>query len=336
MSVTEKFNRHFRALEAAMDIEGELTGTISENFEKLHKISCNRIFSGHLIDYACSRLAFLRNSAGRLHNQPIENMDISDLVADLIFHQLVHGVAYRYPKASPKVHHWLPISYTRHFAPGAVPKKGERLRRCEIQTLRFIPDGSAIAGTVNDRHFAHGVDADGNGFYHLNVEYFFCKIESAAAEARDKISDKRSGGNEGFLYAALASFFIVQSVRNPHPDSKQFSIRTIAGVIDALMEALENVPKIFVSAPKVGFRMAFTPYVPARIRKLVDGNRVLAFPLASNQAFTIADAPIGRKKARAIAHDSNHAVIKHAQRTGSMIFGVAHKDVWTVIAKRGE
>jgi hypothetical protein len=327
MSVTENFNRHFRALEAALDIEGELTDSPSENFEKLHKMSGDRVFAGHLTDYAMARLGYLRSSSSRLHNQPIENMDIRHLVADLIFHQLVHGVAHRYSKGAPKVHHWLPVSYTRHFTPGPLPKKGERLRRCEVQTLSFISDGSAIAGSVNDRHFAHGVDEDGHGFYHLSMEYFFCKIESGAAEARDKVSDKRSGGNEGYLYAALASFFIVQSVRNPHPDSKQFSIRTIAGVIDALIAALDTIPKIFVSAPKVQFRMAFTPYVPARVRKLTDGILVLIFPLATSQAFTISDAPIARRKARTIAHDSNIAVIRHARRTGSMIFGVTHKDI---------
>jgi hypothetical protein len=334
MSVTENFNRHFRALEAALDIEGELTDSPSKNFEKLYKMSAERVFAGHLTDYAMSRLGYLRSSTSRLHNQPIENMDIRHLVADLIFHQLVHGVAHRYSKSAPKVHHWLPVSYTRHFTPGPLPKKGERLRRCEVQTLSFIAAGSAIAGSVNDRHFAHGVDEDGNGFYHLSMEYFFCKIESGAAEARDKISDKRSGGNEGFLYAALASFFIVQSVRNPHPDSKQFSIRTIAGVIEALIEALDMVPEVFVSAPKVQFRMAFTPYVPARVRKLTDGVRVLVFPLATSQAFTISDAPIARRKARTIALDSNVAVIKHARRTGSMIFGVTHKDIFNMTAMR--
>lgn len=327
MSATKNFNRHFRALEAAMDIEGELTGTISENFEKLHEICQNRTFAGKLTDYATSRLAFLRNHTVRAHNQPIENMDISHLVADLIFHQLSAAVAHRYMRGAPKVHHWLPVSYTRHFTPGAVPKKGERLRRCEIQALSFTNDGESIESTVNDRHFAHGVDADGKGFYHLNVEYFFCKIESSAAEAREKVSDKKSGGNEGFLYAALASFFIVQSVRNPHPDSKQFSIRTIAGVIDALLEGLESIPKIFVSAPKMQGRMAFTPYVPTRVRKMADGNVVFAFPLASNQAFTISEVPIARKKARTLAHASNQAVIKHAKRSGTMIFGVGHKDI---------
>lgn len=334
MSATKNFNRHFRALEAALDIEGQLTGTISENFEKLHEISHNRVFAGHLTDYSNSRLAFLRNSTVRAHNQPIENMDIARLVADLVFHHLAGAVAHRYTRSSPKVHHWLPVSYTRHFTPGAVPKKGERLRRCEIQALTFTHDGESIESTVNDRHFAHGVDADGKGFYHLNVEYFFCKIESSAAEAREKITDKKSGGNEGFLYSALASFFIVQSVRNPHPDSKQFSIRTIAGVIDALMEALDSVPKIFVSAPRVQHRMAFTPYVPTRVRKMANGSVVFAFPMASNQVFTIASASLSRKKARAVAHASNSAVIKHARRTGSMIFGVGHKDIWTMNSMR--
>lgn len=332
MSVTENFNRHFRALEAALDIEGELTDSPSKNFEKLHKMSSDRVFAGHLTDYAMSRLGLLRSSSSRLHNQPIENMDIRHLVTDLIFHQLVHGMSHRYVKSAPKVHHWLPVSYTRHFTPGPLPKKGERLRRCEVQTLSFIADGSAIAGTVNDRHFAHGVDEDGNGFYHLSMEYFFCKIESAAAEARDKISDKKSGGNEGFLYAALAAFFIVQSVRNPHPDSKQFSIRTIAGVIDALIEALDTLPEVFVSAPTVQFRMAFTPYVPVRVRKLIDGTRVLVFPLATRQVFTISNSPVARRSVRKIAFASNLAVIKHARRTRSMIFGVTHKDIWTMNA----
>jgi hypothetical protein len=327
MSVTENFNRHFRALEAALDIEGELTGTSSEKFEQLHKLSNNKIFAGYLTDYAGAKLAYLRGSTSRLHNQAIENMNIADLVTDLIFHQLIHGVSYRYSKSEPKVHHWLPVSYTRHFTPGPKPKRGERLRRCDIQTLKFIHDGTAIAGTVNDRHFAHGVDEEGNGFYHLSVEYFFCRIEAGAAEARDKTSEKNAGGNESYLYAALAAFFIVQSVRNPHPDSKQFSIRTISGVIDALIEALDNLPKIFVSAPKTHFRMAFTPYVPTRIRKLADGNTVFAFPLASHQAFTIAEVPITRKTARVIAQHSNDAVIKHARRTGSTIFGVTHKDI---------
>lgn len=329
MSVTKNFNRHFRALEAALNIEGELTGSASENFEKLHKMSDDRVLAGYLTDYSMSRLAFLRSSTSRLHNRPIEEMDIKDLVTDLIFHQLVQGMAHRYMKSEPKVHHWLPVSYTRHFTPGPKPKKGERLRRCDVQTLSFIADGSSIAGTVNDRHFAHGVDEDGNGFYHLSMEYFFCKIEGAAAEARDKISDKNSGGNEGFLYSALAAFFIVQSVRNPHPDSKHFSIRTIAGVIDALIDALDMVPEVFVSAPTVQFRMAFTPYVPVRVRNLTDGTRVLVFPLATRQVLTISSAPVNRRKVRKIAYAANLAVIKNAQRTHSMIFGVTHKDVLT-------
>lgn len=332
MSVTQNFHRHFRALEAAMNIEGELTGTVSENFEKLFKLSDNRSFALQLADYSSSRLYFLRSAASHMPNMPIETMDISQSVTDLIFHQLVAASAHRYSRVPPKVHHWLPFSHTRHFTEIEPLGKGERKRRCNIQSLSFTSEGEAIEGEVNDKHFAHGVDSAGNGFYHLSVEYFFCKVESAAAEARDKISDTKSGGNESFLYAALTAFFVVQSVRNPHPGSKQFSIRTFAGVIEALIESLETIPKIFVSVPKVfspktRYRMVFTPYVPTRVRKLIDGNVVMAFPVSSHFGLTISQLPITRKQARNHAHASNTDVIKHARRTGSTIFGVGHKNI---------
>lgn len=332
MTATIEFERHFRALESAMNIEGQLSGSVSEKFETLLKLADDRAFGSILSEYGGSRWMFLRNlSAVIPAREEIERRDISSQVIDLIFHQLVVAVSYRYyhTPSIPKIHHWLPISYTRHFTGQVEPKKGLRNRRAEIQAITFTADGESIETTVSDRHFAHGVDAAGNGFYHLNVEYFFGKIEAAAAEARDKMSVKVAGGaNESFFYAATAAFFIVQSVRNPHPKSKQFSIRTLSGVIEALIEALNHVPAIYSSAPRVNVRLAFTPYVPARIRELANGNRIYSFPMSSNRAFVVSKHPISRRSARGQAQASNRAVIHQARKTSSMIFGIGHKHVY--------
>lgn len=333
MSVTEEFRRHFRGLEAVLKIEGTLTEDTSTNFDILLQMcTADRDFAKRLSEYGGFRTQLLRNHCGDLHIRTKSKLEISTQVIDLIFHALVSSVGYRYPKINvPKVHHWLPISYTRAFAITKAPVPGSRKRSCSIQGLTFTHEGESIEKSVSDSHFAHGVDADGNGFYNLNAEYFFCKIESKFAESRQRAFHKdnrqKAKGKDIFPNVCLTAFFIVQSVRNPHPDSAQFSIRSFNGVVEGLIAALEQVPTIYTMLASTNSRMAFTPYVPTRILRMTDGNRALIFPVGPHQALIVSDQQMIGRDVRKLAEGSNAAVISHARRNGSMVFGIGHNDL---------
>jgi hypothetical protein len=317
MRVVKEFERHFRALEAAMNIEGQLKGSPSENFDKLHKFSEDRIFAASLMNYGHGRISMLRAGLdASLEHAP--QIDYFYEVIDFIFHNLCASVSHRYIRNSaPKVHHWLPVSYTRHFATSSKGRKAG-----PIHCVKFSKNGQMFGTDVTDRHFAHAKESNGDGFYHLSMEKFFCLVEMKMGEARTKLE---LGGKhpENFSSVTTAAFFIVQSVRNPSPGHESFSIRNIGGVVAALIEVIEKFKKIhcIFAVPQNRKKLVFTPYVPTRIRVLSDGTRAVYFPFAPNRGFIITDRVILNNTAMKIVEESNIAVVNHARRTASLIYG---------------
>lgn len=326
MFAVKEFDRHFRSIEAALDIEGVLPGDSAKNFELLHKLCSNPEKAAEIRAYGIARLHFIRSKAVTKGNEGTHEVELAKLVAEFIFHNLVVAVAYRYSDCEPKKHHWLPVSYTRVFSVQQPQKAGENRRRCSIRSITFTHDGEPIERSVNDLHFAHGVDSEGRGFYHLNMEHFFCRMESSMAEARDKGKRNKATGDL-FPNVATAAFFVVQSVRNPHPSTKQFSLRTINGIVNGLMSAIDSLTEAYTHFVTTPVRMAFTPYVPTRILNCSDGTRAMTFPVGPNRAFIITNKIISSASARDIAIRGNRAVIQNARRTGTVIFGLNHKDL---------
>lgn len=328
MSVVKEFNRHFRALEAALNIENTLVADAATNIEQLYASCEDPIFANRVRSYGLTRLQFLRNCAVKTSSLEINEIDLSDYVIEYIFHNLIVATSWRYGKMDiPKKHHWLPVSYTRVFSISSPKTEGVNSRRCNVKCISFSAEGDAIERNVNDLYFAHGCDSKGNGFYHLMMEYFFGRIESMQAEARDKRKKKTVNEDDIFPNVAIAAFFAVQSVRNPHPSTAQFSLRTISGIVNGLIKALEEIPEVYTNYIITQTKMAFTPFVPTRILNQSNGTRAMTFAMAPHRAFIITNRPVSREAAREIAFGSNRAVIRHARRSGSKIFGLNAGDL---------
>lgn len=334
MSVHNDFMRHFRSLEAALNIEGKLTDDPVRNFEILTEMTADNSRLALLVqNYGITRIRFLRHSCSNFSTREKMTTNLSSYVTDLIFHSLVASIGFKYPKnEEPKIHHWLPVSYTRNFVTTRrVRDFSEKKRSCFIRSITFTNDGDPIEREISDMHFAHGVDSSGHGFYNLTVEHFFARIESMLAEARGKLFEpklsKRSNSKDIFTHVAIASFFIVQSVRNPHPSSAQFSIRTLGGVVQGLIAALDEIPQMFVTMTRTNQHLGFTPYVPTRIRILANGTRAMIFPVSIQAALIITDRPRDTWDPQRVAESTNRALISHARRTGSTVFGIGHDDI---------
>ena len=311
------FTRSLQSLALKLDLEHELADlTPGDSFARLHKLADRASVAAELRAFSAGEITRLRTLAksGVAHSTHINRF-----VEELLFAHLVGSMAYRYTGPKPKIHHWLPVAYVKHFARG-LNGKG---RACSVYQLTW-ESGEGMERQVADSHFTHGVDATGSGFYHLAMENFFSRLEEGYGTEFQNQGVKTT---DMFSLISFAAFFVVQSVRNPHPEH-QFTLRTIEGTVTALGAQLEALPPVTaraVEAPK-GKPMTFTPYVPPRLRVLADGSLVMVFGLSSKGALTLSTRPLSVAAAQAAVADARRSMIAHARRSQTAVFGVRHSD----------
>lgn len=233
----------------------------------------------------------------------------SEEIFDWIFWPTVLGMLYKKNGSSPKHHHWVPSCYSSNFG------SGHRSKRQLVET-RFV-DGVKLERIVSDEALIHGVDENGDGFYDLTLEYAFSHIEGAYAAMMSHndfaVSDLRTG----------IAFMITQSLRTPHPASKDFRIRTIPDFLLRIEEIVENIDSFYARIESVGQdRLAFAPYSPSRVFRDVTGKEFTCFPLSYEKLLIVSEDFFSRKEARKMINTHMDYMIKNIERTGNVLYGL--------------
>lgn len=312
------FARSMRALAVAVDLEDELAGLpVPQAFAKLYELSDKQDVLARIAGYAQGQLHGLKIQLG-MPGMDFKAMDLKPEVESFLFHSLAAAMAHRYTSNVPQVHHWVPYSYTVRFA------HHKTKRACDVHALDFARSPEGLIGARSDRDFAHGKDEAGNGFYHLAVEQFFSRIEATSGSYFHGLAAPNSVPTAHGLVAHMA-FFLAQAVRNPHPKSHSFARRDIEGIVEGLMAECGRLDRVFLTVRHSPARLAFTPYVPTRVHRSADGTETLYLPLSPSWALLASSRPLATGEGHRIVAGARLAVVKHARRTGGIVFGVTHK-----------
>jgi hypothetical protein len=245
-------------------------------------------------------------------------------VIEYIFHTLCFSIANRYPEGStPKIHHWLPLSYVKQFSASSRARK-ERA----VNSVTFSKNKRPFHEVISDKRFAHKKNTEGNGFYHLAIEYFFSIIESQIGTVRSKIATNGKYP-ANFSSVVTASFFISQIVRTPSMNPAKDAPRSIDEIVNALIEEIEKFKKIhcIFAIPQNRKKLVFAPEIPQSFKVLPNGIRIMYFPFASNRGFVITDRVILNNAAIQIVEESNISLVKRAKKRGATIYGVDTQQV---------
>lgn len=298
------------SMESSLDFE-TVGDTLGEKFANLHTLSRkNRVLGEEMTSYARFVTEMVKSRAAN-HT----SSDVKEMVVKTIFSSIVRGMAWRYNDVKPKVHHWLPVTYLKGFS---ISQKTTRGVRAQVPAIIFS-HGQRMRVVVKDAEFAHPVNADSSGYYDLAVEKFFSNIEGVFAIGRDA-TDTVLGK------VHLAAFFVVQSVRNPHP-SVGFSSGDITTVLSEVIENLDYLDEFYVDVVETEDALPFTPYIPTRIRRDGNGHSIMCLAITPYVAVILSDGMLNNfSRSRAVSEYKRY-IISEAKRNGGVIFGIEVSDV---------
>lgn len=312
------FNNHIEAIANSFDLS--IAGKdAAEKIEYLHKITRDNANLSKMLKHYANFVSEKNNV--ELANVPYD-YELSKNVAEVLFLRVLSGAVNIYARNdAPKTHHWLPVVYIKSFSTSANPSRKRRVR-AEVDAVSFN-SGSIINASVNDLAFAHDRDGD-NGFYDLSVESFFGGLESNLAKAKEVLSSDENSFS-GVTAAYVASFFIVQSVRNPHP-SEGFASGEFKTVIRQVMENFTKLGEIYVNFGNSAKRLPFSPYVPDRVR--VKGTtKIFHLPLDPFRGAIISNAPISSYDTDPLISQFRKSSIRFAKKNNGMLFGLNSSDI---------
>lgn len=304
MSAETVFNDKLNVLEAVLSrpIKGD---TAAERFKALHLLTRDPKLS-HQVELYVKFLKESLFSACRSGLTQDSATDIKGYVIDHIFTALVQGMSHIFPaNNSPKTHHWMPVTYIRPFG-----VKGNGKVRALLDGVSFV-DNNVVDIVVKDVQFAH----DRGEGYDLAVEAFFGQIEDSYANYRER-------QHLDIFTIAMASFFVSQSVRNPHPQHG-FIAKDIVSVINALIVNLDSMDSMFGQSSEVKYKLPISPYTPIRVRRLVDGNRVFVLPILPNVGFALSDKPLPQVDAYNSVNDYRIKLVSSARKNNGIVFGMS-------------
>lgn len=275
--------------------------------------------------YASSRLRKMREALSvRFDLSPQE---LKTAVSEFLLWNLVDAHAMELPACTPKLHHWLPMCYTKKFASRVMTAK----RAAIIQQVTFTPTGEVESTTgVRDTFFAHAKSED--GFYPARMEQFFGRIESTYAMNKVTTRAERSAWSD----VALMAFFVVQAARNPdpvtrmvtHPYTAVKSVKPVfprdhkGRIISEMFATLDAYQTPRVQYARECENLRFSPFFPPRVRVTVSGVTAAVFPLDPCTAMVITDQEISEVEAHRIAMRNAESMVRHAARTGKPLYGV--------------
>ena len=290
----------------------ELSGeSLPELFESVHFVSRgSRALRAEMVTYARYVTDVMKSRADYSVGS-----DIKPLVVLSVFSAIVRGMAWEYAEDKPKVHHWLPVTYLKGFS-GSGGKRSHSVRASVPAVV--CNRGQLIEVAIKDLAFAHPVK-DSVGYYDLAVERFFSLIEGMFASHKGRTATTS-------VQVSLATFFIVQAVRNPHP-TVGFSSGSISSVIGAVLDNLNHLNEIHVNVVSSDRPLPFTPFIPMRIHRNVHGVTIMCLPISSNFAVTVSDLTISDFDSHNMVQRQSRNIINAAMRNNGIIFGVTADDI---------
>lgn len=310
------FNKHLDAIEKSFDMSicGE---DAAERLHYLHLITReNNTLSQQMKMYA----SFVNDKNNAELDDVRYDNELSSYVAELLFSKVLAGAVNIYPRTNvPKNHHWLPVVYLKGFSDTHFSRKSKV--RAEIKAVSFN-NGRMIDAVVKDSSFAHQKDNE-NGFYDLSVESFFSAMETNLSRLKENLSADHSFNGMSAVYTA--AFFLVQSIRNPHP-SYGFASGDFRTVIRQVMSNFDAMGNIYVNFGYSKKKLMLSPYVPERMR-IVSGVRMLNFPLNSHYSAVFSNEPVKSSDVDTIIAQFRESSIKWAMKKNNTVFGVSSSEL---------
>lgn len=311
--VEQTFEKFFRGMELSCDVvcEGD---TIVEKLENLHTVMQeDRKAADRVTSYAL----FLRQMVKDESTRVAEGDDIKSLVVQQFFSQILSAMAHKYKNDAPKRHHWLPVAYILAFG-----SKGKTTKdRANVSGVAFH-NKEVISMTVKDVQFAHNSYKD--GYYPLPLENFFSRIEASYADNRNSLM---KNSIQPMTPIALSAFFIIQSLRNPHPSTGLFPVHDIQSTLTSLILLLNKLDSIHTYIVPSKRKLSFSPYIPTRAKLFQDGSKAYYLPATPRQAIILSDKAIGHDVAQKTAKELHESFIAYARRNNGVIFGVSPADM---------
>ena len=315
--IEQVFNNHLDAIEHSFNLS--IPGSdAADRLEHLHRITRD--------DFDLSRMirlysAFVNEKNTIELSKVSYDSDLRKNVAEILFLRFLSGAVHIYPRNdAPKTHHWLPVVYIKGFSNNDAPSKKRKVRT-RVDAVSFHNE-RMLNAMVEDTSFAHDREGD-NGFYDLSVEAFFGGLESNLARAKGYLNENSE--YDGLTAAYIASFFIVQSVRNPHPYAG-FASGEFKTVVHHVMNNFTNLGEIYVNFGSSAKKLPFSPYVPDRVR--VQGTtKSFYFPVDSHHAAIISNAPISQYDISSIISQFRKNTIRFAKKNNKILFGINSSEI---------
>lgn len=323
--ITSSLLKMADAIDTIMD-SGIATETFSGRRFNLARLSDRLCGSPASVKHVAKVYAQHRMSAQRkrLLDIPAGNISpaqIKSNALDYILWNLIDSHCTPLPDVLPKVHHWLPLCYTKNFAAAG---KSTRRHRTMIHAAEFDQQGNVtVANDVRDTTFAHAVQKGNKGYYPPYIEMFFGRIETYYAMCNDnQMNGKRSAYDEVVLFA----FFVVQSSRNPQVSNTgepvPFDREGISRIIPSIFEAMNFFETPYISLVSVRESLWFSPFFPPRTRVTANGVVAQSFTLTPRTAMVVTNREVSEREAGEIATANNQSLIAYAGRTGTVLYGI--------------
>lgn len=261
--------------------------------------------------YAHQRLRVMRKALMQQYTV-LTPEELKKKTTEFILWNLVSAHAMPLPTVLPKLHHWLPLCYTKRFASRLIPSS----RAAIIQQVTFNKDGSVREHqSVRDTFFAHPKAED--GYYPARIEQFFSRVESRYSSLHLGRADK-SAWTEVTAFA----FFLIQSARNPNPEGKRFHRDHRANIISNIFSMLDAYERPYIQFARGCTNLWFSPFFPPRVRKTVAGITAAVFPMDPHMAMVVTDTEISDIEAHQIATRNAATMVRHAARVGKPLYGM--------------
>lgn len=248
--------------------------------------------------------------------------DYKTLALVFIFSQLAAASVLVEKEDSNQEQHWIPKSfYKRYVISSKLYNKREE--------NYFLGSAGIISFDSNESSFTHGNGTIHNNFYHPIIEVFFSRIETFYSASLTEASKGKILKN-----VCLYSFFLLQSIRNPHPVTKEFiNCKNIKQLLVKIIDRLEYEN---IRSCKLVNRENFAPlpYNPYNKTKLIFNkiNRTYIFPCTRKSIFIISSNTLTKNESKEIYTKYVNNIYRKifSSRSNQKVLGIFEDDFKTI------
>lgn len=296
------------------------TGSVEEVLERISR-SKGKVVRSEIDRFLRQERLYIKNrSVKNLRRTDLSGITEMNIAREMTLLCLLNAANISYSDKVPKLHHWIPVCYLKNFT---ATRKANSARIVELEKIQFSPRTKvAYKSTIKDLEFCHGVDVNGNGFYHRTVEQFFGLTESFYS---DYITNSEARGDlkKDFYNGAMVAFIVALAVRNPYAEAAQPEVQTMSGLIKALIHLFDTLGESNIYIEKSLEKVPFSPNISCRIRKAANGNVSFYFPLADDTAMVISPAKMNVDQVRATIRAGRASMINQARNNAGAIYGIS-------------